>query len=151
MNKKGSPKKQDRKKSADDLGSHPLNLPPDELRGLSAVMSKNENTRSSMDVDNTSNDSSPLNRPEMNSQPTSPFKEAPGAFPATGNGAVNGMNGHDEKIPTPPPHKMPSKPPENAEACKVTGNKFFKLKDYDRAIAEYSKGSQQSDIVLRYS
>jgi hypothetical protein len=35
---------------------------------------------------------------------------------------------------------MPAKPPVDAEACKTSGNKFFKAKDYDKAVKEYSKG-----------
>jgi len=35
---------------------------------------------------------------------------------------------------------MPSKPTVDAEACKTSGNKFFKAKEYDKAVREYSKG-----------
>lgn len=50
------------------------------------------------------------------------------------------MNGDDS--PVPPPHKAPSPPPKpafDAEACKTTGNKYFKAKDFTKAIAEYTK------------
>ncbi len=53
------------------------------------------------------------------------------------------MNGDDS--PVPPPHKAPSPPPKPAfdpEACKTTGNKYFKAKDFTKAIAEYTKGEQ---------
>lgn len=51
----------------------------------------------------------------------------------------NGTNGTDEgKSPTPPPHRP--QPTVDAEACKAAGNKFFKAKDYKKAIAEYTKG-----------
>lgn len=60
---------------------------------------------------------------------------------------ADGVNGHTEMngddSPVPPPHKAPSPPPKPAhdpEACKATGNKYFKAKDYSRAIEEYSKG-----------
>ena len=61
---------------------------------------------------------------------------------------ADAMNGHvdmnGDGSPMPPPHRVPSPPPRpsiDAEACKATGNKYFKAKDYPRAIAEYTKGS----------
>lgn len=40
----------------------------------------------------------------------------------------------------PPPHKTPAlTPAEEAEAFKAAGNKFFKEKNYTRAISEYTK------------
>lgn len=70
----------------------------------------------------------------------------PGAFPTT-NG-VNGVNGDsDHEAPKPPPHdaaangSTESSSAEDAEACKAAGNKFFKAKQYDKAIAEYTKGA----------
>jgi len=75
--------------------------------------------------------------------PTSPPTEITEAFPTS-----NGL--HDMKeneAPNPPPHKAhmspppePPKPVVDCEACKVLGNKFFKLKQYDKAIQEYTKG-----------
>lgn len=60
---------------------------------------------------------------------------------------VNGMSDLDQTngdgSPIPPPHKTPSPPPKPAydpEACKATGNKYFKAKDYTRAVQEYTKG-----------
>ena len=55
------------------------------------------------------------------------------------------INGHGSPIP--PPHKTPSpspppKPAYDPEACKATGNKYFKAKDYTRAVQEYSKGNE---------
>jgi len=139
MQKSKSPKKQDRKKTKKDPDSHPLNLPPDELRRLSAAMAKDQARQSmSMDVDS---------KPEADmtdetSQPAAPSQSAPGAFPDNTNGDTNGVNGHDEdeKSPTPPPHRVQPTPKVDPEACKAAGNKFFKAKDYERAIAEYSKG-----------
>lgn len=67
---------------------------------------------------------------------------------------TNGVNGHRQDIehssPAPPPHKAPSPPPKPAfdpEACKATGNKYFKAKDYTRAVEEYTKGSNYSLFV----
>ncbi len=60
---------------------------------------------------------------------------------------ADAVNGHaetnGESSPVPPPHKAPSPPPKpsiDPEACKATGNKYFKAKDYTKAIAEYTKG-----------
>lgn len=89
----------------------------------------------SMDVDG---DSSTING---SSQPTTPSVDAPGAFPEQSRDEDTEMtNGHEEKSPTPPPHKVQPVPKVDPEACKAAGNKFFKAKDYDRAIAEYTKG-----------
>ena len=78
-------------------------------------------------------DTSPLeNESESLSGPQSP------------NGAPqtpNGINGHVEsEVPQPPPHASPN--PVDAEAFKASGNKFFKAKQYDEAIEEYSKGKK---------
>lgn len=59
---------------------------------------------------------------------------------------INGVNPSDD-VPPPPAHKSgPSSPvqealtAEDAEAFKLAGNKFFKAKEYKKAIEEYSKG-----------
>lgn len=60
---------------------------------------------------------------------------------------ANGVSDHEQinndGSPIPPPHKTPSPPPKPAydpEACKAIGNKYFKAKDYTRAVQEYTKG-----------
>lgn len=61
---------------------------------------------------------------------------------------TNGVNNvSQEDVPPPPAHKSgPSSPeeqgltPEDAEAFKLSGNKFFKEKNYKKAIEEYTKG-----------
>jgi len=118
-----------RRRSSD---SHPLNLPPEELRRLSALR--------------TANMASPreeISEPMQESTPAP--QQAPGAFPqANGNGA-NGDH-TEESGPAPPPHKSPSNspPPQSpvvdAQQCKEAGNKFFKAQQYDKAIEEYTKG-----------
>ncbi|OAP59124.1 hypothetical protein AYL99_06422 [Fonsecaea erecta] len=159
MRKSKSPKKQDKDKDKkkfrhnSDPDTHPLNLPPDQLRHHLAQMARQEAAESagrmSLDrefPDTTNNhDSSMSNGTAGSSQPATPSKEVPGAFSdqansdATSNG-TNGTNGHhDERSPTPPPHRVPPAPKVDAEACKAAGNKFFKAKDYDRAIVEYTK------------
>ena len=130
MRKTKSPKKSTSRKSKPDPDSHPLNLPPDKVRRLSAAMAKDEARNATpMDLDD-----SPMTNGD--SQPATPAQEAPGAFP---DEHTNGVNGEDAKSPTPPPHKPQQVDPE---ACKAAGNKYFKAKDYDRAVQEYSKGKQ---------
>lgn len=116
-----------------DRNSHPLNLPPDQLRRLSALSSMSDPTP--MDVDST---------------PSSPAQSTMlGSFAATpnANGATNGTNG---QAPAPPPHKSPPTSPaatltvEDAEAFKTAGNKFYKAKEYGKAIDEYTKGQLAS-------
>jgi DnaJ family protein C protein 7 len=135
-------KKSEKKKAKPDKNSHPLNLPPDQLRQLSAAMAGANANGDSMDVDEPQPPTSPI----KTSPPVTPLQSAPGAFPdSTMNSDTNGVNGHDdEKSPTPPPHKEPPPPPVDAEACKAAGNKFFKAKDYPRAIMEYTKGTIKS-------
>ncbi|OCT53738.1 DnaJ domain-containing protein [Cladophialophora carrionii] len=145
-----SPRKQDKekKKSKYDSDTHPLNLPPDQLRAHLAQMARQEAEsagRMSLDRDTDTNlhDASVPNSGAAGaSQPATPSREAPGAFPdpSGDDAAANGVNGHpEERSPTPPPHRVPPAPKVDPEACKAAGNKFFKAKDYDRAIQEYTK------------
>lgn len=137
-----------RRSSKYDRDSHPLNLPPDELRRLSSsAMSQmsDQPTPQPMDVDREAA-SSPANTPA-----------SPAAPPKT-----NGTNGTEEPKPAPPPHRYTTSPPPptanyaatpeessppaqaptiDAESYKAAGNKFFKIKDYPQAIKEYSKGA----------
>lgn len=128
-----------KKKEKDIRDSHPLNLPPDQLRRLSAAMSAQENAQKSKDIDSNGPSSSP--KPIST---TSLPKPSPGAFPDDANGFPNGVNGEDggEDNPSPPPHQIPilEKPSVDPEAAKAAGNKYFKAKDYPHAIAEYTKG-----------
>jgi DnaJ homolog subfamily C member 7 len=139
MKKKSSSSKKDKKKEKENRDSHPLNLPPDELRRLSAAMAAQDGARDSMDLD--INGSLPAQNLESSSASSKP---APGAFPSNADDALNAVNGdhEDEKSPTPPPHRVQivEKPVVDAEAAKAAGNKFFKAKDYSRAITEYTKG-----------
>jgi DnaJ family protein C protein 7 len=109
-----------------DPNSHPLNLPPDEIRRLSALSTMAD----SMDVDTE--------------------QQMPGSFDAPQtNGTSNG-----EEAPAPPPHKSspsslddaaaapaPAPTAEDAEAFKTEGNKFYKNKEYKKAIEAYTKGN----------
>lgn len=122
-----------------DPSSHPLNLPPHELRRLSALSAM-------------SDPPTPIEVDQDEEAPTSSLPSSPPPAmsppPTSGTNVLNGVNGMDEDGPVPPPHKIPTSPPPppkptvDAEACKAAGNKFFKAKDYDKAIKEYTKGAR---------
>lgn len=126
-----------RRRSSD---SHPLNLPPEELRRLSALQ-------------NSANMGSPKDEAGEPMQESTPAPQTPGAFPNTNGNAVNGDHS-DDAAPPPPPHRSPSNSPPpavDAEKCKEAGNKFFKAQQYDKAIEEYTKGGLSSRIVACHS
>lgn len=92
--------------------------------------------------------------PMDGNKPSSPIDQptTPGAFPST-----NGINGDQEKeneAPHPPPHTSPSSeeppkpaaPPVDPDAFKAAGNKFFKSKQYDKAVQEYTKGRRSNNL-----
>ncbi|KAK3944287.1 TPR-like protein [Diplogelasinospora grovesii] len=141
-----------------DPDEHPLNLPPEQRKRLSALSAGMTNTRNSMDVDketvNGGTPSSPPPQPQPQSQPQPPAPTAPPApshsnsftVPVTNGAASAPANGTDadENVPAPPPHRsQPSSPvptaAEEAESFKNEGNKHFKDKDYKRAIECYTK------------
>ena len=106
--------------------THPLNLPPDERdRRRSAMSSDSEQDDESYQMD-------------VDSETPEPHQHVNGMSDS------DQMNGDASPIP-PPHHKSPSPPPKPAydpEACKATGNKYFKAKDYPRAVQEYTKGEK---------
>jgi DnaJ family protein C protein 7 len=120
-----------------DPNTHPLNLPPEQLKRLSALSSMSDPDRMDIDSDGPAAPSSPATQSNM-----------PGSFdipkPNGTNGSTNGEG------PVPPPHKSnPTSPvppaaptPEEAEAFKTAGNKFYKAKEYKKAIEEYTKGKK---------
>jgi len=93
--------------------------------------------------------------------PAAPQANIPGAFDAPASASTPApapapvpapkMNGTpvNGDGPVPPPHKSnPTSPaapvaptPEDAEAFKAAGNKFYKEKNYKKAIEEYTKGT----------
>ena len=84
----------------------------------------------------------------------SPMDDDDTEMDGSGNGDFSDMNGNGhlrmngDSSPAPPPHKTPSPPPKPAidpEACKATGNKYFKAKDYTKAVQEYTKGTKDQD------
>ncbi|KAK0763049.1 hypothetical protein N5P37_004032 [Trichoderma harzianum] len=120
-----------RRSSKYDPDTHPLNLPPEERerKRLSAMSAK-------MDVD-----------PQPVNGAASPQPPKPSSNPsAQKNFAVPIPNGNmsNDEAPAPPPHKSnPSSPVptplEDAETYKTNGNRFFKEKNYPKAIEQYSK------------
>ena len=81
--------------------------------------------------------------------PSSPPINPSGALPEP-DGAASEDNANGETSPVPPPHTVnpttspPPKPAIDPEICKAVGNKYFKAKDYQKAIQEYSKGEDAS-------
>jgi len=127
-----------------DPNTHPLNLPPEQLRRLSALSSMSDPDR--MDIDNEG----------PNVAPTSPSPQPniPSSFDSP---KVNGTNGSvNTEGPVPPPHKSnPTSPTpaaaptlEEAEAFKTAGNKFYKAKEYKKAIDEYTKGKPPPKRII---
>ena len=126
---------------------HPLNLPPEELRRLSALSTMSD----PMDVDVEGSVGTP----------TSPQAQSnlPGAFDGKTNGVSSPVNGD---APPPPVHRSnptspsPALAPSSADAeeFKNEGNKFYKAKEYKKAIEAYTKGnsplSLPSDTELTY-
>jgi len=93
-----------------------------------------------------------------NGAPTSPPPQAnmPGAFDSPkANGTPAASNGEG---PVPPPHKSnptspaAASPPtvEEAEAFKAAGNKFYKAKEYKKAIEEYTKAVEAQPSSATY-
>ncbi|KAL2351012.1 hypothetical protein BJ546DRAFT_813889, partial [Cryomyces antarcticus] len=129
-----------------DHDSHPLNLPPDERKRFSAVRAMSDQP-TPMDTDQDGHASS---------APSSPVPDAPGALPMT-NGANGTKEEEENHAPPPPPHKTPTSPPPqpappavDPEACKATGNKFFKAKEYEKAIKEYTKAIEADPKTSTY-
>lgn len=125
-----------RRSSKFDPDTHPLNLPPEERKRLSALSTSAMSGRNSMDID----------REPVNGASSPPPPAASQKSSAQRNFSVPIPNGisHDQ-APPPPPHKSnPSSPTptpqDDAEAYKGAGNRFFKEKNYPKAIEQYSKG-----------
>lgn len=128
--------------------THPLNLPPDERERRRSAMSSPSDPLTPMDVDLEAGlgSSSPPSATNVT------FKQANGVI--HDNMATDAVNGEDS--PVPPPHgsnpvaSPPPKPALDPEACKAVGNKYFKAKDYTKAVQEYSKGMHFSSGSSRY-
>lgn len=129
-----------RRGSKYDPDTHPLNLPPEERKRFSTL------SRSSTAM--SANDAMDIDREPVNGASGSPKPSAQANFSVPiPNGTMHG------EPPAPPPHKSaPSSPApstvDEAEAFKAAGNKFFKEKDYRKAIEQYSNG--KNDKLHRY-
>ena len=103
---------------------HPLNLPPAEReRRRSAMSSANG------DVETDHQPPEPISKADNADHIPGSFEDAP---------YTNG-----DSSPITLPHRIPSPPSPpaiDAEECKALGNKYFKSRDYTKAIAEYTKG-----------
>lgn len=146
-----------------DPDTHPLNLPPEQRsKRLSAMSARDSMDKMDIDsepVNGSSNGPSspqtsqpaPQPKPVEKKNPfTVPLPTSPdAAAPAPATNGTNGVNGAKEAsngdVPVPPPHRsQPSSPAQtaadDAETFKNDGNKYFKAKDYTRAIEFYTKG-----------
>ncbi|KAI9166640.1 DnaJ subfamily C member [Paramyrothecium foliicola] len=119
------------RRSKIDFDTHPLNLPPEERKRLSELSKAAMSGSNSMDID----------REPVNGA-TSPQSQNPSAQSNFSVPIPNGTS-HDEP-PAPPQHgSNPSSPiltpQDDAESYKAAGNRFFKEKNYAKAIEQYSK------------
>lgn len=148
----------DARRGKADLNTHPLNLPPDEIKRLSALSAMSDrNSFDKMDVDkenaaqpSSSSSSHPSSsaRPPSSPPPPQPQKSFSVPINSPTNGAKPEANGEG---PAPPPHRSnPSSPvpsdAEQAENYKSLGNKSFKERQYKKAIKEYSQGTDSMTI-----
>ncbi|KAI2642659.1 hypothetical protein GGS21DRAFT_544768 [Xylaria nigripes] len=117
-----------------DPNTHPLNLPPDEIKRLSALSAMTDrNSFDKMDVDK-----------ENSAQPSSPPPPPQKSFTVPITSANSSKPQPNGEGPAPPPHRSnPSSPipsdAEQAENYKSLGNKSFKDRQYKKAIKEYSQ------------
>ncbi|KAF2668293.1 TPR-like protein [Microthyrium microscopicum] len=117
--------------------THPLNLPPELRRSALSAMSANSSEPPASDPER-----GQTNSPPASSAPTTPSNGyASSPFP-------------DDRPPV-PPHLHPTSPlpihnPIDAEAHKTAGNKFFKAKEYAKAIEEYSKAIEANPQTSTY-
>ncbi|KAF5129679.1 DnaJ subfamily C member 7 [Metarhizium anisopliae] len=120
------------RRSKFDPDTHPLNLPPEERRRLSKLSNSTMSDHMDIDREPVNGASSPASQPQSNPS-------------AQANFSVPIPNGtHHNDAPAPPPHRSnPSSPVptalDDAEAYKAAGNRFFKDKNYTKAIEQYSK------------
>ncbi len=138
------------RKKKHDPDTHPLNLPPEERKRLSALSAMSD--RNSMDIDREppkpgSPTSPTQQQQQQQQQPAAPSHSNSFTVPVQVANGTNGVSpgGADTDAPPPPPHtSAPSSPEQtaavDAENFKNDGNKFFKAKDYTRAIECYTKG-----------
>jgi DnaJ family protein C protein 7 len=88
--------------------------------------------------------------PRAFAAPSRPFVKpaeapSPGEFSGSEPMSPVDMESPDVRPPV-PPHRTPPGP--SAEECKAAGNRFFKGGEFDKAVAEYSKGSTLTVLRL---
>ncbi|KAI1742227.1 hypothetical protein F4680DRAFT_44445 [Xylaria scruposa] len=127
----------DSRRAKIDPNTHPLNLPPDEIKRLSALSAMSDRSSfDKMDVDKENSAQPPSSPPPPQQQKS---------FTVPINSPVNGSKPETNgEGPAPPPHRSnPSSPipseSEQAENYKSLGNKSFKDRQYKKAIKEYSQ------------
>lgn len=135
----------ERRSTKFDADIHPLNLPPEERKRYSAALANSAAMSgiSAMDIDREPANGAAANPSSPPQQASNPSAQANFAVPIS-NGAS-----HPTEAPVPPPHKSnPSSPApsphDEAEAYKAAGNRFFKDRNYSKAIEQYSKGKTAS-------
>ncbi len=147
------------RRSKHDPNTHPLNLPPDEYKRLSALSAmSNRSSIDKMDLDKETPPNPPLSpQPQAQasfsvpiSSPTNGVKDVPSkaSTKSSASGEKAAPKHQEAPAPAPPPHgSRPSSPvptaADEAEAYKAAGNKFFKEKDYRNAIIQYTKGETE--------
>lgn len=107
-----------------------------------------------MDIDTETPVVAPTSPPPQQNLP--PTFETPTPKSNGMNGPANGSKDKEQEGPTPPPHKSnPTSPTpapvpatDEAEAFKAAGNKFYKAKEYKKAIEEYTKGKETAILLL---
>lgn len=124
----------------EDHDTHPLNLPLDQLqKRLSAMSAKSDSTEVDAEGQSSSMPGA-FETPKKN--------EATEAKQPNGTNDTHQDSDTEMEGPEPPPHKSNSASPvqdvpptpEQAEEFKAAGNKFYKAKEYKKAIEEYTKG-----------
>ncbi|KAG9234261.1 hypothetical protein BJ875DRAFT_504828 [Amylocarpus encephaloides] len=135
----------------DPSTTHPLNLPPDQLRRFSALSAMSDPDR--MDIDGEGPQSAPVSPPPQTKMPGSFDTPKMNGSHASGS-ATNASNGGG---PAPPPHRSnPTSPaaatptPDEAEAFKTSGNKYYKAHNYKKAIEEYTKAVEAQPTEATY-
>ena len=132
-----------------DHDTHPLNLPPEERKRFSELSAMSDRNSNAMDIDQEPPSQGAPSSPAP--PPQSPSSSSHGTSFTVPIPISNGTNGaavpaeENGGAPAPPPHTSPPSSPEetaaaDAENFKNEGNKYFKAKDYVRAIECYTKG-----------
>ncbi|MCJ1307244.1 hypothetical protein MMC25_000890 [Agyrium rufum] len=151
---------------------HPLNLPPEEReQRRSALLLATMSSSDPMEVDNENRDEEGAAAIHSPIAPSSPApQDDHEAFFSTLNGNSHKFEDGDADTkavrngatsPIPPPHRTPAepvpppppapvKPQVDPEEYKAAGNKFYKMRDWDKAIREYTKAIEAAPDCATY-